>query len=778
VSENAKRQLAILFSFISNPTLQPVAEIQSLLGEADNATLTRVDLVVSSTTTTDGEATTTMMSTGGTEIDSRTSPFRGGGYSMLEPPPIVFVDDPPALGDDYQEAKLRAVLKPTSRVLRIVVTDGGAGYTEPPIVRIISQGNGVVGVKREAVGCAILDRNGSVDEIILLDPGYGYRSTTANSGGVLQVKVDAPPSLSKAKLKQRKKLQGRRTAKAIAELEGEIVKIDIVKGGNGFVISEPPSVVISPPDELPDWYVAPSEFLGRNEEQGSFVQARVSEMRLGDGTTVSPSVLQNLQGTRVSVDRAVIERLQREPLELLPFSKIRPQRIGKDGSYTIVGLPAPTPAMPDISPRFRAVDPIFGAVGTVPVTRGATELSVSEYSRLALSGGVCTVIVRTLLNPLELVKTKVQLQNDEALNTLTQRRASETRKHDGPGHASTIPMAATGDDKAHAGRESIQLETESSSKAKVGTVDVLKSMVELRGVGSLFQSADITFLASVAFGSFGFGATELFRRSFSVVFFSSSDAGGSEFVLLAAAAVATLVTAAVASPLEVLRVKSMGYVEAKRAPEVFRQFLIENNGQGDDPSTSLTDLVQSPKDLLPLWSGFAPTVARELPFAVTKFLVFDVIARITLGFINTQVLEEGALPVQVGVGTIGLTVSAAAGALAGIAGAIVSHPADLILTLTSSASPNDKDSEDASSNNAKQDWKVIVRDLLSRDGGVANLFIGLPARAVFFFLVIGLQFFLYDYVKNVFQVGSDDLSLVLDVFYAVRQGLMDMSIVQ
>lgn len=69
---------------------------------------------------------------------------------------------------------------------------------------------------------------------------------------------------------------------------------------------------------------------------------------------------------------------------------------------------------------------------------------------------------------------------------------------------------------------------------------------------------------------------------------------------------------------------------------------------------------------------------------------------------------------------------------------------------------------------------TVVQDLLSQDGGVANLFVGLPARATFFFLVIGLQFFLYDYVKNVFQVGTDDLSLVLDVFYAVRAGLIDM----
>jgi hypothetical protein len=71
------------------------------------------------------------------------------------------------------------------------------------------------------------------------------------------------------------------------------------------------------------------------------------------------------------------------------------------------------------------------------------------------------------------------------------------------------------------------------------------------------------------------------------------------------------------------------------------------------------------------------------------------------------------------------------------------------------------------------DWKDIIKELLGKEGGAANLFVGLTPRTVFFFLVIGLQFFLYDYVKNLLEVGSDDLSLVLDVFYAVRQGLVD-----
>jgi hypothetical protein len=62
--------------------------------------------------------------------------------------------------------------------------------------------------------------------------------------------------------------------------------------------------------------------------------------------------------------------------------------------------------------------------------------------------------------------------------------------------------------------------------------------------------------------------------------------------------------------------------------------------------------------------------------------------------------------------------------------------------------------------------------LIAQPGGIANLYVGFPARATFFFLVIGLQFFLYDYFKTLLNVGSDDLSLVLDVFYAVRAGLV------
>lgn len=112
------------------------------------------------------------------------------------------------------------------------------------------------------------------------------------------------------------------------------------------------------------------------------------------------------------------------------------------------------------------------------------------------------------------------------------------------------------------------------------------------------------------------------------------------------------------------------------------------------------------------------------------------------------------------------------------AGAFVSHPADLILTKMSAskrkAAITESQSISDEGNVAGPEWVIVVKDLISQDGGIFNLFVGLGSRSIFFFLVIGLQFFLYDYVKNLFQVSSDDLSLVLDVFYAVRAGLVGM----
>lgn len=282
-----------------------------------------------------------------------------------------------------------------------------------------------------------------------------------------------------------------------------------------------------------------------------------------------------------------------DPLELIPTS-IRPElRIAptaREIIYTIPSMDSIPQYVYDLSPRYRAYDPVFGGVGKVPVQKGALELKPSEYGRLALSGAVCTVLVRTALNPLELIKTKQQLLNDEELLTYARRKkasaippSSEQPAEPEALSASFSLTSPVNKDGATAVAESptdtavlTEASEDSSKKAEsVGTLDLLRALAELRGPLSLFQSADITFLASLVFGSFGFGATELFRRSFTASFFTSSESGtGSEVILLLAAALATVVTAAAASPFEVLRVRSMGLLESTKWTNVLRDFLV------------------------------------------------------------------------------------------------------------------------------------------------------------------------------------------------------------
>jgi hypothetical protein len=415
-----------------------------------------------------------------------------------------------------------------------------------------------------------------------------------------------------------------RPARASAVLEHAIVGIEVVRGGAGYVRSEPPEVRVSPPREDPDWFLSVREQpelrmvpLGGSGGDFGGVRARVAEMRRPDGNVaysaagsgaVPPA---SASGPRPRIDGALLERIRRDPLELLP-QWVRPRRravaaapgADKGGGpprtvYTVPVLDAVPQGVAVMNPRYRAYDPVFGGVGMVPVTRGALELRVDEYARLALSGAVCTVVVRTLLNPLELVKTKQQLGNDPGLLEYVARKKygalppvpgtrgdATTASGEGlpPGLSlardnSTAPESA-GESSTATLAPAAEVAGAAAGAAPaagpVGTVDMLRGIADLRGPLALFQSADITFLASLAFGSFGFGATELFRRSFTAVFFAEGGAGsgGSEVVLLVAAALATVLTAAVAAPFELLRVRSMGLLEPTKWTEVLREFLV------------------------------------------------------------------------------------------------------------------------------------------------------------------------------------------------------------
>mmetsp|Transcript_47314 Transcript_47314/g.56902 ORF Transcript_47314/g.56902 Transcript_47314/m.56902 type:complete len:636 (-) Transcript_47314:689-2596(-) len=635
-------------------------------------------------------------------------------------------------------------------------------------------------------------------------------------------------------------------------MEYEIYDLNITKAGNGYVFTQPPTINVYPPDEELDWT------LGEERLIDPASKARVTEMRKDGSSPVDNSILSEIMKDPAAspVYNSILSEITKDPVALLPSSAL-PELVeiskveagtGSSSSYKIYRIdslpPVPTKTLLP-SARYASLDPIFGGIGTSPVTKGALSLSADQYSRLSFAGGICTVLVRTVLNPLEIVKTKVQLGNDVELNEYASNLVNKKthKSENGAADSDMISDKIAKSDSLDTSVEkpitvdnsfsttefvgdsdteianmffcdeaSIEIEPQmksdivmessdsTTSQQAVGTLDILRSMIELRGPLALFQSADITFLASIVFGGLGFGATELFRRVFTSSFSDGSATKDlkSQVIILVAASFATLLTSFVAAPFETLRVRSMGMVEGKGWISVLQDLLEDNRKERSDllPAETTSTNNLSPEnstnhqfrfsdltkeDLPPLWKAFPPIASRELPFAVTKFLAFDLVADLIINLLSTQ---EAIEPVQIGVGPNGLAVSAVAGAVAGVIGAVVSHPADLILTLTASASTKvesevQSDGQSGEADEHKEtnkpsdpDWKDIVADLLSKDGGALNLFVGLPARSSFFFLVIGLQFFLYDFVKNLFGVGSNDLTLVLDVFNAVRSNLI------
>lgn len=824
-----KQQLVLLFTFIELP-LQPVQEIRGLLGEIDDGSIAGIDLVDLSKDydVDENEALA--------RDYFRLSSRQGGGYSKNDRD-IIRVEPPAPLGAEYKPAKLKSVMRSTTRILRINVIDGGQGYNLAPAVIVTQRG-----VSRQCEATATIDRKGSISEIIVLDPGFGYGRRKDRLGEPILPTIEIRERILRNKNSTKEVIP----AMAVPELEYEIVGVDIIDGGSGYIFDQPPEVSVNLPRVDPDWFAAAVSQNTQEDEENELILATVTQMTSGtnNGGSVDMRAFRREINDFLVGDRT-IRRIQKDPIRLLP-SNTRPRfskfindasdDVIETGSYSITSIP---PAMTDrffpianyrlirkLPSNFRAIDPIFGGLGKAPVTKNAVTLSTSQYSRLALAGALCTVLVRTALNPLELVKTKIQLGNDPILD-LAMKRAASSGTDPQPSSASTSEVdqtldlamskdASSGTDPEPSSASTSEVDpifdsamrkaasngtnprpllvqssstsefdpiidlatrkaasngtdpqSSSASKPEVGTVQIIQTLVEVRGPLSLFQSADITFITSVVFGLFGFGATELFRRSFSAIFYDETATGTNEFLFLAAAGLATLLTCAAGAPFEILRVRSMSTTENQSVKKVFGEF-VEQNRLKSMPAAPASSLTGPPtlelqlEDIKPLWSSFNPIVSRELPFAVTKFLVFDLSAGRIADLVNSsKMLAE---PLVVGVGPLGLLLSAFAGALAGIAGAFVSHPADLILTLTSASSQEEGQGKD---------WKMIVKELVDGKGGILNLFAGFPARSVFFFLVIGLQFFLYDYIKSELGVGTEDLTLVLDVFYAVRQGLLE-----
>ncbi|CAN0081634.1 unnamed protein product [Ectocarpus sp. 6 AP-2014] len=678
------------------------------------------------------------------------------------------------------------------QVNNIVVTDPGGGYTgKVPKVTVSGSQAG-----KQATARAVLRETGHLVGVRLKDCG-----SSKSFEAPPRVYVSAPADPEGVQAEARAILDKR---------QGFISTIEITNPGSGYNTALAPVTVEvfgADVDETGDYLVesvlkegtggamgetaCPSNFVAEaivDREVGS-----VEILTHGDGYATSVPLVVEIQspeesegrpgGTRayavglVAAGLAIDDSKTGLPVpdtsvtsklaQMLPAAVADTLTINEKGCYEsldLVDLPggtskvspgSPTDSRARKGPTSSAMfDPVFGPVGRSPLEKEAV-LKVEDYLKLSLAGAACNALVRFFLHPVDCVKTTVQAEMGREV------RSDENGMEGGGG----------------------------GGEGWIGTV---KGILKKGGVGELTRGIDVSTILGFMLGFIGFGGTELFRRELTRMMEmmpAGSETGSSVWVILLASALAQVVSAIITCPVEAVRIRVM---TCDRRPE-FLSFIGKAQEMVDQ------------EGLLYFWSGLGTLLSRELPFGIAKFLTFELV--------RDKIFQE--VPAAQESVFYALVVSILAGMTAGVAGAIVSQPADTILTRINTVVPKSSPVPAAAAtrrrpwdlkpslagsvgsssssaagggvfgregvglmekNNASgggggvedsagpPDWKEVVREVFEGEEGIGGLFSGLGLRAVFFGAAIALQFFAFDYFKVLLQVAPDDLQLVLDVF--------------
>lgn len=414
-------------------------------------------------------------------------------------------------------------------------------------------------------------------------------------------------------------------------------------------------------------------------------------------------------------------------------------------------------------------DPTFGPLGTSPVVREAS-LTTTDFLAFAASGAACTSLIRTALLPLDVAKTVMQ-SSPEAYPAL---------------------RPALGKLWAQGGLPSLYRSVDVTAVAGFllggfgfGANEFLRRYLGALGGPQAQLQYSLQISIAAALGSVI--VTCLATSPFELLRIRAIGAGAAEAAAEAASAAPTSVgagelpdgasvqasttpppAAAAAAPASSSRqLVADGFetsaVEGTTVATLERLYNSENELDAGGNSTRIECVLPQPASaynivngigtlyaeggIVTLYSALTPLLLRELPFSITKYLVYDTATQAIAAALPLS--QEGPLAQAL--------LSLTGGLVAGVIAAAVSTPADTLLTL-SQTPVTDADG-------CMQDPPTILqvgKDTLQTDP--LSLFNGLLPRCVFFGALIAGQFLLYDVFKSLFKVGTTDISFYLDVF--------------
>ena len=146
---------------------------------------------------------------------------------------------------------------------------------------------------------------------------------------------------------------------------------------------------------------------------------------------------------------------------------------------------------------------------------------------------------------------------------------------------------------------------------------------------------------------------------------------------------------------------------------------------------------------------------------MVKFLIFDTCADAILAALPAGAADDAV---------ISLGVSLLSGAIAGVGAAVISQPADVVL---SKVAQGDGSKDYVGQLPGKVNQLALLQQaagVIVRNYGLQGLYLGLPSRCLWSGAIIAGQFFLYDVFKSALHVTASDLTLFYDALGASAAG--------
>merc|ERR1719473_808074 len=250
-----------------------------------------------------------------------------------------------------------------------------------------------------------------------------------------------------------------------------------------------------------------------------------------------------------------------------------------------------------------------------------------------------------------------------------------------------------------------------------GLLQGLKKVFQAEGMGAngLCKGWLPTAIGYSMQGMFKFGLYEFFKDTYSNLAGEENSVKYKPIIWLAGSASAEFFADMALCPMEMVKVKVQTSPPGT-FPTDFGSALAKMKA---DPSSGFPT-----GSIVPLWS-------RQIPYTMAKFFFFEGIVKAFYTYVFTQPKDTYNKPTQLGI-------TFASGYLAGIICAIVSHPADTLV------------SQKGKAENAGKSFGQIAGEV-----GMKNLCTkGLGTRIIMIGTLTGLQWWIYDTFKSLMGLGT------------------------